>query len=291
MKNKHLIKRIFKYLKPYSFILVLAFLSALVYVFATLYAPMLMGNLIDELDYLHDFGSLRNEFYTYLYLLIGCVIIGALFGYIMTYFLNKLTYLMIRDLRIDTFAKINRVPVSYIDSHSYGDLLSRIITDIDTVAEGLLQTFTEALTGIITIIFTLVFMLRLNYKIGLLVVALTPLSLIGATFIAKMSFKTFKAQAEVKGRLTGFVNEMVENQAVIKAYGREDANTKTFDEIDEELYKYGINAQFYSSLANPITRFVNAIIYLCVATFGAIDVVSGGLKVGINVLKLCLFVY
>ena len=187
---------------------------------------------------------------------------------------------MIRDLRIDTFAKINRVPVSYIDSHSYGDLLSRIITDIDTVAEGLLQTFTEALTGIITIIFTLVFMLRLNYKIGLLVVALTPLSLIGATFIAKMSFKTFKAQAEVKGRLTGFVNEMVENQAVIKVYGREDANTKTFDEIDEELYKYGINAQFYSSLANPITRFVNAIIYLCVATFGAIDVVSGGLKVG-----------
>lgn len=280
MKNKHLIKRIFKYLKPYSFILVLAFSSALVYVFATLYAPMLMGNLIDELDYLHDFGSLRNEFYTYLYLLIGCVIIGALFGYIMTYFLNKLTYLMIRDLRIDTFAKINRVPVSYIDSHSYGDLLSRIITDIDTVAEGLLQTFTEALTGIITIIFTLVFMLRLNYKIGLLVVALTPLSLIGATFIAKMSFKTFKAQAEVKGRLTGFVNEMVENQAVIKVYGREDANTKTFDEIDEELYKYGINAQFYSSLANPITRFVNAIIYLCVATFGAIDVVSGGLKVG-----------
>lgn len=280
MKNKRLIKRIFKYLKPYSFILILAFFSALVYVFATLYAPMLMGNLIDELDYLHDFGYLRQEFYIYLYLLIGCVVIGALFGYVMTYLLNKLTYLMVRDLRIDTFAKINRIPVSYIDSHSYGDLLSRIISDIDTVAEGLLQTFTEALTGIITIVFTLFFMLRLNYKIGLLVVALTPLSLIGATFIAKMSFKTFKAQAEVKGRLTGFVNEMVENQAVIKAYGREAENTVAFDKIDEELYKYGINAQFYSSLANPITRFVNAIIYLCVATFGAIDVVAGGLKVG-----------
>lgn len=280
MKNKRLIKRIFKYLKPYSFILILAFFSALVYVFATLYAPMLMGNLIDELDYLHDFGYLRQEFYIYLYLLIGCVVIGALFGYVMTYLLNKLTYLMVRDLRIDTFAKINRIPVSYIDSHSYGDLLSRIISDIDTVAEGLLQTFTEALTGIITIVFTLFFMLRLNYKIGLLVVALTPLSLIGATFIAKMSFKTFKAQAEVKGRLTGFVNEMVENQAVIKAYGRETENTAAFDKIDEELYKYGINAQFYSSLANPITRFVNAIIYLCVATFGAIDVVAGGLKVG-----------
>lgn len=280
MKNKHLIKRIFKYLKPYSFILILAFFSALVYVFATLYAPMLMGNLIDELDYLHDFGYLRQEFYIYLYLLIGCVVIGALFGYVMTYLLNKLTYLMVRDLRIDTFAKINRIPVSYIDSHSYGDLLSRIISDIDTVAEGLLQTFTEALTGIITIVFTLFFMLRLNYKIGLLVVALTPLSLIGATFIAKMSFKTFKSQAEVKGRLTGFVNEMIENQAVIKAYGREAENTAAFDKIDEELYKYGINAQFYSSLANPITRFVNAIIYLCVATFGAIDVVAGGLKVG-----------
>lgn len=280
MKNKRLIKRIFKYLKPYSFILILAFFSALVYVFATLYAPMLMGNLIDELDYLHDFGYLRQEFYIYLYLLIGCVVIGALFGYVMTYLLNKLTYLMVRDLRIDTFAKINRIPVSYIDSHSYGDLLSRIISDIDTVAEGLLQTFTEALTGIITIVFTLFFMLRLNYKIGLLVVALTPLSLIGATFIAKMSFKTFKAQAEVKGCLTGFVNEMVENQAVIKAYGREVENTAAFDKIDEELYKYGINAQFYSSLANPITRFVNAIIYLCVATFGAIDVVAGGLKVG-----------
>ncbi len=280
MKNKRLIKRIFKYLKPYSFILILAFFSALVYVFATLYAPMLMGNLIDELDYLYDFGYLRQEFYIYLYLLIGCVVIGALFGYVMTYLLNKLTYLMVRDLRIDTFAKINRIPVSYIDSHSYGDLLSRIISDIDTVAEGLLQTFTEALTGIITIVFTLFFMLRLNYKIGLLVVALTPLSLIGATFIAKMSFKTFKAQAEVKGRLTGFVNEMVENQAVIKAYGREAENTVAFDKIDEELYKYGINAQFYSSLANPITRFVNAIIYLCVATFGAIDVVAGGLKVG-----------
>ncbi len=280
MKNKHLIKRIFKYLKPYSFILILAFFSAFVYVFATLYAPMLMGNLIDELDYLHDFGYLRQEFYIYLYLLIGCVVIGALFGYVMTYLLNKLTYLVVRDLRIDTFAKINRIPVSYIDSHSYGDLLSRIISDIDTVAEGLLQTFTEALTGIITIVFTLFFMLRLNYRIGLLVVALTPLSLIGATFIAKMSFKTFKAQAEVKGRLTGFVNEMVENQAVIKAYGREAENTAAFDKIDEELYKYGINAQFYSSLVNPITRFVNAIIYLCVATFGAIDVVAGGLKVG-----------
>ncbi len=280
MKNKHLIKRIFKYLKPYSFILILAFFSAFVYVFATLYAPMLMGNLIDELDYLHDFGYLRQAFYIYLYLLIGCVVIGALFGYVMTYLLNKLTYLVVRDLRIDTFAKINRIPVSYIDSHSYGDLLSRIISDIDTVAEGLLQTFTEALTGIITIVFTLFFMLRLNYRIGLLVVALTPLSLIGATFIAKMSFKTFKAQAEVKGRLTGFVNEMVENQAVIKAYGREAENTAAFDKIDEELYKYGINAQFYSSLVNPITRFVNAIIYLCVATFGAIDVVAGGLKVG-----------
>lgn len=280
MSSKKLIKRLFKYLKPYAFILFIAFISAIVYVFSTLASPMLMGYIIDELDYLHDYGILRNQFYYYLYGLICSFIVGSIFGYVMTYLLNRLTFLMVRDLRIDVFSKINKVPVSYIDSNPHGDLLSRIITDIDTVAEGLLQTFTEALTGIITIVFTLVFMLKLNYKIGLIVVGLTPLSLIGATFIAKMSFKTFKAQAQIKGKLTGFVNEMVENQIVIKAYGREDANTKRFDQLDEELYKQGINAQFYSSLANPVTRFVNATIYLCVATFGSIDVLSGGLKVG-----------
>lgn len=280
MSSKKLIKRLFKYLKPYAFILFIAFISAIVYVFSTLASPMLMGYIIDELDYLHDFGILRDQFYYYLYGLICSFIVGSIFGYVMTYLLNRLTFLMVRDLRIDVFSKINNVPVSYIDSNPHGDLLSRIITDIDTVAEGLLQTFTEALTGIITIVFTLVFMLKLNYKIGLIVVGLTPLSLIGATFIAKMSFKTFKAQAQIKGKLTGFVNEMVENQIVIKAYGREDANTKRFDQLDEELYKQGINAQFYSSLANPVTRFVNATIYLCVATFGSIDVLSGGLKVG-----------
>lgn len=280
MKSSDLIKRLFKYLKPYTPLVIISFFSAIIYVLATLFAPMLVGYLIDELEFLSEYNYLQDKFYTYLYILIGTVISGALFGYIMTYFLNKLTYLMMKDLRCDSFFKINKLPVSYIDSHSYGDLISRIISDIDTVAEGLLQTFTEALTGIITIVFTLFFMLKLNYKIGLIVVALTPLSLIGATFIAKMSFKTFKAQATIKGKLTGFVNEMVENQAVIKAYGKEEDNCLMFNEIDEELYKYGINAQFYSSLANPITRFVNAVIYLCVATFGALDVISGGLRVG-----------
>ncbi len=288
MKNKQLIKRIATYFRPYALLAIFAFISAIIYVFSTLFAPILVGYIIDELDVLVDNNILNNQFYIYLYSLIGTVALGAFFGYIMSYLLSKLAYLMMRDLRKDAFFKINKLPVSYIDSHSHGDLLSRIISDIDTVSEGLLQTFTEAVTGIITIVVTLVFMLTLNYKIGLIVVALTPLSLIGATFIAKMSFKTFKNQAQARGNLTGFVNEMVENQQVVKAYGLEHKNIKRFNDLDDELYTYGVNAQFYSSLANPTTRFVNAIIYLVVATYGAISVVSGSSALTVGKLSIFL---
>lgn len=288
MSIKYLIKRIATYFRPYALLAVFAIISAIIYVFSTLFAPILVGYIIDELDILVDHSILTNNFYVYLYSLIGTVAIGALFGYIMSYLLSKLAYLMMRDLRKDAFFKINKLPVAYIDSHSHGDLLSRIISDIDTVSEGLLQTFTEAITGIITIAVTLVFMLTLNFKIGLIVVGLTPLSLIGATFIAKMSFKTFKNQATARGKLTGFVNEMVENQLVVKAYGMEKTNVATFNALDDELYTYGVNAQFYSSLANPTTRFVNAIIYLVVATYGAISVVSGASALTVGKLSIFL---
>ena len=266
-----MLKRILKYAKHYKFRLILAFLSAILYVSATLYAPKLVGDAIDQ--YIDPATFVMKDILWIVLELLVVVVLGALFGWIMNALLNRITYSIVKDLRIDAFKKILNVPVSYLDSHLSGDILTRIISDTDQVSEGLLQGFSQALTGIITIVVTIAMMLIIKWEIALVVIVLTPLSLFVAAFISKRSFNTFKAQAQIKGEMGGFLNEMITNQKMVIAYQQQNKNTNTFNEIDQRLYEVGIKAQFNSSLTNPSTRFVNAIVYAAVATIGSILIV------------------
>lgn len=282
MKQSNLqqFKRILSYTKGYRVIILIAFIGAILYVSATLYAPKLVGDAVDKFVDQEAFSL--NSILPYVIELGIIVILGAIFGWLMNYLLNKVTYSVVKDLRITAFNKILNVKISYLDSHLSGDLLTRIISDTDQVSEGLLQGLSQALTGIITIIVTIVMMLFIRWEIGLVVIVLTPLSLFVAAFISKRSFKTFKAQAEIKGEMGGFLNEMITNQKIVKAYHQEAANIDTFKEIDKRLYYVGAKAQFNSSLVNPSTRFVNALVYAVVATFGAILIGQGNLSFGIG---------
>lgn len=276
-----MLKRILKYAKHYKFRLILAFLSAILYVSATLYAPKLVGDAIDQ--YIDPTTFVMKDILWIVLELLVVVVLGAFFGWIMNALLNRITYSIVKDLRIDAFKKILNVPVSYLDSHLSGDILTRIISDTDQVSEGLLQGFSQALTGIITIVVTIAMMLIIKWEIALVVIVLTPLSLFVAAFISKRSFNTFKAQAQIKGEMGGFLNEMITNQKMVIAYQQQNKNTNTFNEIDQRLYEVGIRAQFNSSLTNPSTRFVNAIVYAAVATIGSILIVhTEGLAFGIG---------
>lgn len=279
--NYVMLKRILKYAKHYKFRLILAFLSAILYVSATLYAPKLVGDAIDQ--YIDPATFVMKDILWIVLELLVVVVLGALFGWIMNALLNRITYSIVKDLRIDAFKKILNVPVSYLDSHLSGDILTRIISDTDQVSEGLLQGFSQALTGIITIVVTIAMMLIIKWEIALVVIVLTPLSLFVAAFISKRSFNTFKAQAQIKGEMGGFLNEMITNQKMVIAYQQQNKNTNTFNEIDQRLYEVGIKAQFNSSLTNPSTRFVNAIVYAAVATIGSILIVhTEGVAFGIG---------
>ncbi|MCR5112748.1 MAG: ABC transporter ATP-binding protein/permease [Acholeplasmatales bacterium] len=284
--NGKMLKRILKYTSHYSFIMVLALICALLYVSAMLFAPWVIGNYaINMFDDVASFNM--SELMTILYIIAGIIVIGLIFGFLMGYLLNRVTYCIIKDLRIDAYKKILSVPVSYLDSHVHGDLLTRVINDTDQVADGLLQGFSQALTGIITIIVTVVFMLITKWQIALVVIVLTPLSMLGAYIISRSGFKTFKAQASVKGEIGGLINEMLSEQKVVLAYNMMDANNAKFQEIDARLNKVGFRAQFASSLANPVTRFVNAIVYGAVATIGAISIINN--PASMNVGKLSIF--
>ncbi len=279
------LKRVLRYASCYRLYLFLSALLAILYVSATLICPIIVGYAIDEIVE----GAINTSLILkYIIILIFIIIFGALFGYVMNILISKVTYLTVKDLRNDAFNKLLNVPIATLDNHAHGDIISRIITDIDVVQDGLLQSFTEALTGIITIVFTLVFMLILNYQIGLIVFALTPLSLIVAMVIAKLSFKTIKNTSKVKGDLTSFTNEMFENQKIVLAYNQMDENQAKFELIDDELYRHGVNAQFYASLSNPSTRFVNAIIYMVVATFGSLSIINGSQILTIGLLSVFL---
>ena len=274
MNNSYfaMLKRILKYARKYRLALVFAFLSAILYVSATLGAPIIVGQAIDKyvLPKLFDIKSI-------LYIVINLtvlVIVGAIFGWIMNTLLNKITYSMVKDLRIDAFDKVLKLPVSYLDSNLSGDTLTRIISDTDQVSEGLLQGFSQLLTGIITVIVTIVMMMLIRWEIGLVVVVLTPLSLFVASFISKRSFNSFKAQAVIKGQMGGFLNEMITNQKMVIAYQHQEENVSKFIELDDQLYEAGIRAQFNSSLTNPSTSFVNSIVYAAVATLGALFIVK-----------------
>lgn len=269
--NFTMLSRVLGYTKSYRLLLVVSFISAAMYVLGTLLAPILVGQAIDQFVEQQSFQM--NDILRYIFILLGIVIGSAFFGWLMNALLNKITYAVVKDLRKDAFHKVFNVPVSYLDSHLSGDTLTRIISDTDQVSEGLLQGFSQGLTGIITIVFTIVMMLVIKWEIGLVVIVLTPLSLFVAAFISKKSFKTFKAQAQIKGQMGGFLNEMITNQKMVLAYERQNKNIELFKKIDQDLYEVGIKAQFNSSLTNPSTRFVNAIVYASVATIGAIFII------------------
>ena len=278
MKQGMIIKKVLSYLKKYSFLMVLSVVFAAVIVGLTLYVPILIGNAIDAIiEGAVAFDVIRF----YLSRVVGLVLITALLQWLMNVMNNHVTYHVVRDIRKEAFDKLQILPLKYVDAHSYGETVSRIITDVDTFADGLLMGFTQLFTGIVTILGTLVIMLSLNPLITLVVVVITPLSLFVANFIAKHTYDMFQVQSQTRGEQTAFVEEMIGNAKVVKAFGHADESMETFEEINLRLQKCSLKAIFYSSLTNPCTRFVNSIVYACVALTGAFTVLSGNMSIGI----------
>lgn len=265
-KRTDLLKRILTFTKPYWLYLAGAVVSALLSVSMVLYAPILIGKGIDQI--VAPGKVAFDQLLPILGELIVVALLGALFQWLMTLCTNMVTYKTVRDLRVCVFNKLEEIPLSKIDSRSHGDIISRIINDIDSISDGLLQGFSQLFTGIITIVITLGYMLAINFKVGMVVVVITPLSLFVASFIAKHSFSMFRRQSAIKGQLSGCIEELVGNQKVVKAFCYEERAQKEFDRINHELYDAGVKAQFYSSLTNPCTRFVNSVVYAAVALVG-----------------------
>ena len=246
--------------------------------FADLYAPVLIGRGIDQIV---APGKVYFDNLLPILIELGIVaVLAAIFQWLLTLCTNIVTYKTVRDLRSAAFEHMEELPLSNIDSRPHGDIISRIINDIDSVSDGLLQGFSQLFTGIITIAITLVYMLAINFKVGLVVVVITPLSLFVASFIAKHSFDMFRRQSAIKGQLSGCIEELVGNQKVVKAFSYEERAQQQFDRINHQLYDVGVKAQFYSSLTNPCTRFVNGVVYAAVAIVGALSCIAGGFSVG-----------
>lgn len=278
MKKKSSLSPVIRALKPYRFLLALAVLSALVSVSLTLFIPVLIGNAIDSI-----IGANNVDFQRVALILaeIAVSIVGvAVFQWLMNYLINAVSYKIVRDLRREVFRKFNSVPLSYIDSHSHGDLISRVINDVDAVGDGLTQVFLQLFSGVVTIVGTLIFMLFINWKIAIVVFVLTPLSLFLAAFIGKLTHRRFTRQQVLHGEISSFVEEYVGNQRLVKAFAYEDRAFERFEEYNDELYDVGFKAQFAGALANPSTRFVNAMVYAAVGVIGAASAISGNLSVG-----------
>ena len=278
-KNKGTLKKVFSYIGKYKHFLILSMFFAAVTVGLTLYAPILVGKAIDCI-----IGKGNVDFVNMKSILIKVAVIvvsTALIQWLMNVCNNKITYNVSRDLRKKAFEKIEILPFSYIDTHSKGDIVSRVITDVDQLSDGLLMGFTQFFTGVITIIGTLAFMLSVNVFITIVVVVVTPLSFFIARFIAKKTFNMFSLQSKTRGEQTSFIDEMISNQKVAEAYSMNEENKARFDKINDDLAKYSLKATFFSSITNPATRFVNSIVYAAVALFGAIMAVKGNITVGI----------
>ena len=278
MKNKSVVSKILKKIKPYYGYLLLALLSAIISVSLTLYIPVLTGQAVDNII---DAGRVNFENILQILIYIAIGIVGVtVFQWIMNYFTNKISYKTVRDLRREIFDKFNSVPLSYIDSHPHGDLISRVINDVDAVGDGLTQMFLQLFSGIVTIVGTLIFMLMIDWRIALAVVVLTPLSLFVAAFIGKLSHKRFSEQQLLQGEISSYVEEHVGNQRIVKAFSYENRAIEDFEKLNTKLYDVGFKAQFAGALANPSTRFVNAMVYAAVGIFGALTAISGSLTVG-----------
>ena len=278
MKHKSTLKRILQYIADYRLYLAVSLLFAVLTVALTLYAPVLTG---DAIDYMIGEGRVDFEALAVLLWRLGIVIgLTSLFQWLMNLCNNHMTYRVVMDVRTEAFDHMQELPLSYIDSHPQGDIVSRLIGDIDQFSDGLLMGFTQLFTGVMTILGTLLFMLSVNVWITLVVVCVTPVSFLVASFIAKSTHKMFRLQSETRGELTGLIDEMVGNQKVVKAFGYEAESISRFDEINKRLEKHSLRAIFFSSITNPATRFVNSLVYAGVGVAGAFAVIRGALSVG-----------
>ena len=268
------LKKVLHYMKHYIPLLVLSIILATVSVALTLYFPIITGKAIDlilakgKVDFDGIIALAKQG--------VIVILITAVAQWVMNMANNRMTYNIVRDIRKDAFDKIEKLPFSYIDSHSHGDMVSRIISDVDTFADGLLMGFTQLFTGVATIVGTLLFMLSIHIKITLVVVILTPLSLFVASFIAKRTYSMFRLQSKTRGEQTALIEEMIGNQKVVQAFNHEDEALEEFDEINERLQKYSLRATFFSSIVNPSTRFINSIVYAAVGITGAFAVILTG---------------
>lgn len=279
MNSKQTLKKVINYIDKYKYFLFLSMLLALVSVALTLYAPILVGEAIDNIV-----SKGNVDFHNIISILIRLAVViavTAILQWLMNVCNNKIAYNVSRDLRQRAFDKIQVLPNSYLDSHSNGDIVSRVINDVDQLSDGLLMGFTQFFTGIVTIIGTIGFMLSINGWITLVVVLVTPLSFFIARFIARKTYKMFSLQSQTRGEQTSFIDEMISNQKVADAYNMDEDNLKRFDDINNRLADYSLKATFFSSITNPATRFVNSIVYALVALFGAIMAISGNITVGI----------
>lgn len=272
------VKKVIIRIKKYWVFLILSIIMATITVASSLYVPILVGNAI---DYIIGPSNVNFRLIAQILAEIGVVIgITALSQWIMNICNNKITYHVTRDIRDEAIEKIEHLPLKYIDGHSYGEIVSRVIADVDQFADGLLMGFTQFFSGVMTILGTLGFMLSINVKITLVVVLITLVSFFVASFIAKRTYKMFKLQSETRGEQTALIDEMIGGQKVVSAYCHEEEAVRQFDEINDRLQKYSLNAIFFSSITNPSTRFVNSLVYAGVAVTGAISAIYGRLTVG-----------
>ena len=272
------LRRVLRYIRPYLPMLALSLLLALITVALTLYVPILVGRAVDCLPGVGtvDFPALRRVLAT-----IGvCVLLTAAAQWVMNVINNKITYLTVQDIRRDAFAHMQALPLSYLDAHPSGDTVSRMISDADTFADGLLMGFTQLFTGVVTILSTLVFMLTLSPRITLVVVLITPVSLLVANFIASRTHSMFRLQSQTRGEQTALIDEVIGEQKLVQAFGHETRSLEQFDEVNERLRACSLRAVFFSSLTNPCTRFVNSLVYAGVGLTGALSVVGGALTIG-----------
>ena len=276
--NKETMKRVLKYIRKYTPALVLSLLLAGLTVLLTLYIPILTGNAVDliigkgQVDMAGIFAIMKK--------IAIVMIITAVGQWVMNTCNNYITYHVIRDIRTDAFAKLEILPLKYLDAHAYGDIVSRVIADVDTFADGLLMGFTQSFTGVLTILCTLGFMLVTNVPITLVVVCITPVSFLVAKFIATKTYSMFKEQSETRGEQTSLIEEMIDNQKIVNTFSRGEAVKSKFGEINGRLQKCSLKAIFFSSITNPATRFVNSLVYAGVGVFGALVAIKGGISVG-----------
>ncbi len=277
-KQSQTIQKVLTYIRQYRFLVLLSLLFAAVTVFATLYFPILTG---DAIDLIVEKGSVDFAGILAIIQKAGVMIaVTAAAQWLMNVINNRITYQVIRDIREEAFQKIQQLPLKYLDAHPTGEIVSRVIADVDQFADGLLMGFTQLFTGILTIAGTLCFMLSINVTITVVVVIVTPVSLFVAAFIAKSTYQMFQRQSQSRGAQTALIDEMIGGQKVVQAFGREKEVLKKFDAINADLEKYSLRAIFFSSITNPATRFVNSLVYTGVAVVGALAVINGNLSVG-----------